>query len=347
LAKLPKVIYITAFRSSFIIKDEELLKQHAQVVSIGFKPIPRWKTPWSMCIQFILILWNIRGSKAIVCQFAGFHTIIPVMLGKLFHVKTSIILLGAECHNYPIIQHGNFRKKLLSMVTRFSFQYASQLLPIDQSLAKFENQYDTLEPLHQGFLGILPDLKTPYQVIPHGFNDELFKPNFTEPLAKTFITAASSIAPPVFQRKGIDLIISAARLLPDCHFSILCKNDYLNSAELPSNVTILEAVPYSELPSVLASHAYYIQASIAEGLPNALCEAMLCGCIPIGSNVFAIPHVIGETGVIVNERSADSLVSAIKSVVSNTEFSSQKARTRIQNLFPMAAREKNLIKAIF
>ena len=54
MAKLPKVIYITAFRSSFIIKDEELFKQHAQVVSIGFKPIPRWKTPWSMCIQFFL-----------------------------------------------------------------------------------------------------------------------------------------------------------------------------------------------------------------------------------------------------------------------------------------------------
>jgi hypothetical protein len=100
-----------------------------------------------------------------------------------------------------------------------------------------------------------------------GFNDELFKPNFTEPLAKTFITAASSIAPPVFQRKGIDLIISAARLLPDCHFSILCKNDYLNPAELPSNVTILEAVPNSipecrQVLSVLIRKACLLYKSI-------------------------------------------------------------------------------------
>jgi glycosyltransferase involved in cell wall biosynthesis len=346
MAEHPKIIYISAFRSSFILKDEELLKKYFQVVSLFFQPIPRWKTPLSMLIQLIQILRNIRRCEAIVCQFAGFHTMIPVILGKIFRIKTSIVLLGAECHNYPGIQHGNFRKKLLAEATRFSFNYASQLLPIDKSLAIFENHYDKLEPLNQGFLGILPNLKTPYRVIPHGFNDQLFRPNKRPAKPNSFITAASSIAPPVFQRKGIDLILKAALELPECEFSILCKNDYLDAAQLPANVRLIEAVPYDKLPEVLSSHAYYIQASIAEGLPNALCEAMLCGCIPIGSNVFAIPHVIGDAGVIVKERSAAALVAGIKLAINTSEFSTEKVRARIQQLFPTAAREKDFIEAI-
>ena len=112
-------------------------------------------------------------------------------------------------------------------------------------------------------------------------------------------------------------------------------------------MTLLEAVPYSELPAVLASHAYYIQASIAEGLPNALCEAMLCGCIPMGSNVFAIPHVIGDTGVIFNERSEESFVAAIQELVSRTDLTGERCRERIQRMFPVEARERDFVKAIF
>ena len=35
---------------------------------------------------------------------------------------------------------------------------------------------------------------------------------------------------------------------------------------------------------------------MSEGFPNALCEAMLSGCIPIVSNVGAMPKIVKETG---------------------------------------------------
>jgi glycosyltransferase involved in cell wall biosynthesis len=36
-----------------------------------------------------------------------------------------------------------------------------------------------------------------------------------------------------------------------------------------------------------------------EGLPNALCEAMLCGCIAVGSDVQGVRTAMGEHGFLV------------------------------------------------
>ena len=56
----------------------------------------------------------------------------------------------------------------------------------------------------------------------------------------------------------------------------------------------------------------FVQASITEGMPFTLNEAMLCECIPVGSNVNGIPDAIGDTGIIVKKRSADVLEDAIR-----------------------------------
>lgn len=344
----PKILYIFAFNSSFIRKDKELLERHFELVPLFFNPLPRWKTPFSLITQAFQILWNIRRCKAIVCQFAGFHTVLPVLIGKLTGTKTSIILLGAECHNYPGIQHGNFRKKGLAWVTKISFKNASQLLPIDESLVYFENTYDDSEPKYQGFNGLIKGLKTSYQIIPHGFDSTIFKPSTKPNQPNSFITVSSSVAPPVFQRKGIDLILQAAFLFPECSFTILCKNDYLVESDLPSNVKLMQAVPYEKLPEILSQHRFYLQISIAEGLPNALCEAMLCGCIPIGSNVFAIPHIVEQTGFIVSKRSVQSLVEQITKALENPDLEdlSAKARLGIIKKFPLENRERSLTKLI-
>ena len=69
--------------------------------------------------------------------------------------------------------------------------------------------------------------------------------------------------------------------------------------------------PHAKVLECMVQSQLYVQASISEGMPNALMEAMLCGCIPVGSNVAGIPKLIGEWGVVFHERKTEKLMEAI------------------------------------
>jgi glycosyltransferase involved in cell wall biosynthesis len=66
---------------------------------------------------------------------------------------------------------------------------------------------------------------------------------------------------------------------------------------------------------------------------------MLCECIPLGTNVFGIPDVIGDTGYIFN--ASDSLKTVISFIRSlgNPQKLGEKARQRIAKHYSISKRE--------
>lgn len=66
----------------------------------------------------------------------------------------------------------------------------------------------------------------------------------------------------------------------------------------------------------------YVNASVSESFPNALLEAMACGCCVIGSAVGGIPELIdhGKTGLTFATESRDSLTEALSRVLRNAEL---------------------------
>jgi glycosyltransferase involved in cell wall biosynthesis len=100
----------------------------------------------------------------------------------------------------------------------------------------------------------------------------------------------------------------------------------------------------SAIPAILSEHRFYLQLSATEGFPNALAEAMLCACVPIGSAVAAIPLMIGQTGYVLPKKDLHALVSLLKTA--EADYLPAKgvgARERIQTYFPLAEREKRLL----
>jgi glycosyltransferase involved in cell wall biosynthesis len=90
----------------------------------------------------------------------------------------------------------------------------------------------------------------------------------------------------------------------------------------------------------------YCQVSYHEGLPNTLCEAMLCECIPVGTNRSGIPTAIGDVGIIIPYGDIDAMVKAFSLAIELPEETGKKARQRIIENFPSERRQRELASII-
>ena len=114
----------------------------------------------------------------------------------------------------------------------------------------------------------------------------------------------------------------------------------------PKNVTLFPKMFQTELRDYYQRAAVYCQPSRSEGLPNTLCEAMSCGCIPVGTDVGGIPTVIGDTGFVVPLGDTDSLVKALKRAMKIDVLQGNRARQRIIHEFHFQRRVDGLRKAV-
>ena len=73
---------------------------------------------------------------------------------------------------------------------------------------------------------------------------------------------------------------------------------------------------------------------------------MLHECVPVASDCFALPEVVGEAGYLVRTGDIEDLREKIASALEHGEEIGKKARWRIQNLFPLKQRRNALLSLI-
>lgn len=339
------ILFFYSFLSSFVSKDIAILASEYNVYSHDFYSPAKWQLPFRLISQKCFLLRHIFQADLIICQFAGYSSVLPVLFGKIFGKSSLIIVGGTDAHYFPGIGYGNWQKKYLKSATAFSFRLCTHIAPKHSSLMRFEYHYDSNEPTLQGLYERMPELKTPYTEITNGYDSAQWKCN--RPKRKnTFITMSSGWGYPFqINLKGIDLILAAAPHLPDCEFVILGVPDKNIFGEIPPNVKLLPPCKNEELSEVLSEYEFYLQLSMAEGFPNSLCEAMLCECIPIGSNVFSISEIIGNTGYILNFRDVNELIALIQKVTTeNKPELGKAARVRVAENYSWSKRANALLK---
>jgi len=336
------LIYCFPVRTAFIERDLEMIRPHAEIKDLEFTQSPV-KLPFYLILQFFQLLWFLPRTSQYLCFFGGYHCILPVVFGKIFGKKCTIQAGGTDCINMPEIGYGNFRKKSLAWATRFSFENCSLILPVAEALVSQHYNYDPQINPKQGLLQLIPGLKTAIQVIPNGFDTEFWKDLGMERVKQSFISVATSTSTPARARvKGYDLIEQLAAKNPDWNFTLVGDANY--PATSP-NIRVVGKESPKTLVQLYNSHEFYLQLSSSEGFPNALGEAMACGCVPIGSAVGAIPEIIGDTGLLLKRKALGALQQLIQDWLDGkTKLTSPRAR--IERYFTYDYRRKLLLRAL-
>ncbi|MFD2201427.1 glycosyltransferase family 4 protein [Shivajiella indica] len=309
----PKILLVTPSFQTFILQDIAVLSEKYELIINTYNWKVKEFAPIYMVMQFFHILAHINQVSFVLVHFGGYWSFFPSLLGKIFRKPVYIVLHGTDCASIPELNYGSLRIPLLKWFCERSYDWASMLLPVSDSLVNSSNDfYQPGKQLPNGFLYHFPFIKTPYRVIPNGFDESFWKPDGS--ILKNGKTFMAVMSAEQYILKGGDMITELAKRFQDCNFFI-AGMDKPNGLQIPDNLKFLGKIKPQEIKTYYQKSDYYFQLSIFEGFGCALCEAMLCGCQPIGSDVNNIPKIIGDTGILLKKRDVNLLEKNIKSIM--------------------------------
>jgi glycosyltransferase involved in cell wall biosynthesis len=307
----------------FMKKDLNMLQRHFTVVPLrysGKRDIPS-------------LVGGVMSVDLIFSWFADDHSAIAVFAAKLFKKKTIVVVGGVDAACVPEINFGNFLHPLRKHYTKFVVKFADKILTVDESL-KIDLMRNTglrcenVETVHTSY------------------NSDYWKPEGKKD--DKLVITVSTVSQVAVKRKGLDTFVLAAHQLPDIKFVLIGKwlDNSINYLKriAPPNVEFTGYVSDRTLKKYYQKAKVYAQLSRYEGLPNALCEAMLCECIPVATEVCGIPTAVGTAGFYVPYGDPDATASVIRSAL-KSEIGSR-ARERIKQKFPIEKREYEILRII-
>lgn len=308
----------------FIRDDVELLRKHCPVewkTASGFRALP-------------ILFRGVRDSDVSISWFGSVYAVVMIFFARLLGRRSVVIIGGVDAARDPENKYGIWLSWWKRALLRWGLPRANHLLAVAEPLAA---------ELRQRVGHPLPQL----EVLPTGYNPDRWKPG-GQPKGATVLCVAHCDSHQRLAIKGIDLLLAAARQLPELQVQIIGITPAVQSliSTVPSNVTLLPPLPRNQLLPHYQRALIFCQPSRREGLPNTLCEAMLCGCIPVGADVGGVADAIGDTGVVANPGNAEALQKAIAAAAQLLPQSGLQARERVMAKFSQTKREARWVQIL-
>ena len=320
----PRILFFSTLFTPFIEEDYRILSKHFPVRKLIAKNVEALlRIPFEVLRSDISLAWF--GSV-----YSGWMVFCAKLLGK----KSIVVVAGVDASKDTEINYGIWLSPWKSVLVRYAFRNADKLLPVDPFLEKEAKRLAEYNGEN-------------ITTIAFGFDASEWTPGNSR--SEMILCVAACHDEDRMKKKGVEKLIAAARSLPDIPFRLIGIHPTLMEKVKkisPPNLEIISYVPRAQLLPYYQSAKVYCQPSFTEGLPNTLCEAMLCGCIPVGTIAGGIPTAIGDSGFLVPYRDQDALVHALKAALTSPASAGTKASQRILTEFTIERREQALLKVI-
>lgn len=346
-----KVLLIYTERIAFVREDATFLDEIAELTE---RPFTAHKNPilllWELIKQFGYLLTHLRSFDTVYVWFADYHSFLPILIAKWYRRNSIIILGGYDTMALPQINYGVFlQHNLRRAMVAYSIRWAKTLLGVDESMFEGQNTYIADEPIAVGVSNFVNNIQGDCQVVPTGYDALRWQKDAIAQKENMVVSIGMVNELKGIQRKGFDFLIEVARQMPQYQFHIIGPSDdclELLSKDAPENLVLHGFMAQEELKNYLDRAKIFCQFSLAEGLPNTLCEAMLCECIPVGSNVNGIPKAIDNPALVISKPNIELAEKAIEYAMHESSLKGGHFRDRIIEQFPKSKREKAIAAAL-
>ena len=323
------ILFIYQNLSSFVKTDLESLESEYNVSQLRFKPVKGlFSTAFEIIKQF-KILFFILKYDAVYIWFADYHSLIPVLLFRMFRKKVFVVIGGYDTARITKLNYGVFTSKLRGFFSLMSIKLCSLNFTVSEYIdrkvrfiapkAKCKRIYNCLNIEDDGII-----IEKEKLVLTVGLIDNERK----------------------FYIKGIDTYIALAEKIPEYTFLIVGVDQekildlFVN---LPPNLKIYNKVNHSELSSYYRRAQFYCQLSRIESFGVAVIESIYFGCIPIVTNVGSLPEIVNDNKYVV-KRDVDLIANLLSDLdKEESRVYKEKRKQYIEKHFSLEKR-KNEIK---
>jgi glycosyltransferase involved in cell wall biosynthesis len=320
----PKVLLFSTQKQSFIEDDVRLLEEFSDV---------KWICAHGL-FTAVRIKWSMLFSDVGIAWFASVYSAILVFTARFLR-KTSIIIVGgADLITDSHLGYGLLLSPWKRPFIRYALRRATHVLPTSEHLRRAALEVGEYEG---------DNLST----VPPGLDSNFWQPG--DQKENIILTVARCTTKDRILIKGIDLLFQVAEEMSDISFQILGVEENLlsrNDFVVPKNVIVSPSMSQEKLLNYYQRSAVYCQLSRVESFGIATAEAMLCGCVPVVTDVGGLPEVIGDSGLLVSPDKPETFASTLREALASSASMGKNARERIVSNFPLQNRQAELKRLI-
>ena len=281
------ILYIISGITGFKINDQKILESLGRTTTINYN---KWWNYFSP-----KIIKYIYQNDIIVIWFASSHAIPCILVNYFFNRPIYIIAGGYDVANVKNIGYGAMNKTPRRIIGRWILSKAKKIIAVSKS-----NKNEIM------INGNIQEKKI--ALIYNAIKIKSFSIN-----KKKQILTVGEINEETILRKGLDRFLAIAREFPKTQFIHIGKwtdkrgkpcNKAIKKIKKisPVNIQFLGFVKKNILEQYYSESMIYLQLSRHEAFGLSIVEAMTFNCIPIVTNVFALPETVGINGHIVRNK---------------------------------------------